>query len=420
MSITNIISAIGNTNSIYPLIFRDCFIEVPSKIYITRKANLKESKTKANDATREKFIDEYFTSAVWLGGVPFIEKCSDTFIKSRGYNSDVSVKLFKETKYQGLDYNIKNFKKFAPKAVQDLEKIKNNKKIFEKYNALKFGAAIFIPVLLMGFVLPKLNFALTTKLKNNRKKEKLSQNYSFTSSSITSFGTKKNGLNFCGNGSLVSSFANLRTVDKMALTDGGLTIGRVTTSRNKNEGIVNAYRMLGSMFLNFVAPKYIQKTLDRLANKLFNINVNLDPLFMENKEFINAIKENKIELPKQQDAADLFEFLDNKPQSYFSRFASSQGKVSYLKNGIRDPRKFVDVEDLLKFRNELSDFIKSASDSRNALKFAKKAKYVKCGNIISNVLISSSLLALVLPKTQYWVNKLLTGSYSDPGLADKK
>ena len=63
MTLTNIISAIGNTRSVYPLILRDCGIEVPSKIYITRKENLKESKTKANDATREKFIDEY---DLWL------------------------------------------------------------------------------------------------------------------------------------------------------------------------------------------------------------------------------------------------------------------------------------------------------------------------------------------------------------------
>ena len=139
---------------------------------------------------------------------------------------------------------------------------------------------------------------------------------------------------------------------------------------------------------------------------------------MENKEFINAIKQNKVQLPKTSQAKDLFEFIDHNPDSLFSKLAQKQGKIAYLKNGIRDPKKYVDVQDLGNFRNELESFVKSASKSSNIDKFAKKAKFVKGANIISNVLISSTLLAVVLPKIQYLFNKIVTGSYSDPGLAD--
>ncbi len=416
MTLTNIISAIGNTRSVYPLLLRDCGIEVPSKIYITRKENLKESKTKANDATREKFIDEYVTSAVWLGGIPLVEKTYDKFIKNKGFNPSLSIKLFKEEKLQGIDYNINKFRDLAPEIVKELEKAKANRSLLEKLNAGKFTAAISIPVLLMGFVLPKLNFALTRKIKENRKANNQTQTNFNKNISMTSFAGEKN-ISFTGN--WVTSVANLKTVDKMAITDGGLTVGRVSTSRNKDEAYVNAFRMIGSMFLNFVAPKYIQKALDSTANKLFNINVNLDPLIMENEEFISAIKENKVTLPKSSKAEDLFEFIDNNPNSLFSKIAQQQKKVSFLKNGIRDPRKYVDIEALAEFRDEFEKFIKSASKSKNIDKFAKKAKFVKCANIISNVLISSTLLAVVLPKIQYSFNKLVTGSYSDPGLADK-
>lgn len=416
MSITGIISAIGNTSSIYPLIVRDCCIEVPSKIYITRKENLKESRTKANDATREKIIDEYFTSACWLGGIPLTEKIADKFIKRKGYNPNVGIKLLKQETYQGLEYNIDKFKKLAPEAIKDLEKIKNNKNVFEKFNAKKFAAAILIPVAIMGFILPKLNFALTSYIKSRRKNKTNGINQTSSQISMTSFAGNKKQINFTGN--WVSSLANLRTVDKMAITDGGLTIGRVSTSRNKEEGCVNGFRMIGSMILNFVTPKYIQKGLDKLANKLFNINVNLDPLIMEDTDFINAIKENKVELPKSSSAKDLFEFIDNNPDSIFVKFAKKQKKLFYLENGIRDPRRYVDVEDLKNFREEIEKFVTSASKSNNIEKFAKKAKFVKCGNIIANVLISSFLLAVALPKGQYIFNKLITGSYSDPGLRD--
>jgi hypothetical protein len=425
MTITNIISAIGNNSSIYPLIVRDCFIEAPSKILIARKENMKESKKLANDATRERFIDEYATSAIWLGGIPATEYLADKYISKKGFNPTVNLNLFKaETGseiYQGIDYNIKKFgtyvQKDVQKAVADLVKIKNNKSTFEKLLTKKFASATIIPTIIMGFVLPPLNFALTRKLrqKSSNKIENTEQfKNSFTAIKSDKFFNKKASPTFTGNP--ISIIANLRTVDKMAISDGGLTIGRVSTSRNKEEGYMNAFRMIGSMILNFVTPAYIAKGLDKFANKVFKLNVNLDPLILGDKKFIEAVKQGNIELPKSNSAKDLFEFIDTKQDSYFAKTAQKMKKVSYLESGIRDPRKFVDIKDLAKFKDEFENFITSARASKNIENFAQKAKYVKGFNILANVGISSFLLAGVLPKAQYAFNKLVTGSYSDPGL----
>lgn len=411
MIVTNIISAIGNNSSIYPLLVRDCCIEAPSKILIARKENLKESKEIANDATREKIIDEYATSGIWLGGIPMVEYFSDKFISKKGYNPIVNLNLFKAEKnkeaYQGIEYNINKFKNIQAKdvqdAVQDLIKVKNNKGSFEKLLTKKFCAATIIPTIIMGFVLPKLNFALTKKIREKKAPQKAES---------------KKEISFTG--SFTSQIANLRTVDKMAISDGGLTVGRVTTSRNKDEAWANAFRMIGSMILNFVTPIYIAKGLDKLANKLFNINVNLDPKILADNEFINTIKNSKVELPKSNTEKDLIDFIDNKPQALFSRFAQKTGKVSYLKSGYRDPRKFVDIKDLGKFRNEFENFIAKAKQSKNIENFARKAKFVKSANILTNVGISSFLLAGVLPAATYKFIKFTTGSYSDPGLVQNK
>ena len=430
MTITNIISAIGNNTSNYPLLVRDCCIEAPSKILIARRENSKESQIKANDATREKIIDEYATSAIWLGGIPAVEKLADKYISKKGYNPNVNIKLFGEGKkegsslVQGIEYNIKKFSQYSNKDVQDavadLIKVRDNKAVYEKFLTKKFAAATIIPTLIMGFVLPKLNFALTRKVKENRNTQ-LPLNVptkSFTSLNRTKFSDfyEKQNKDIAFTGGLTSTIASLRTVDKMAISDGGLTVGRVSTSRNKEEGYANAFRMIGSMILNFVTPVYIAKGLDKLANKLFKINVNLDPLILDNEEFISAIKENKIELPKSNSPKDLMDFIDSKPNSLFSKFAQKMKKVSYLKSGIRDPRKFVDMNDLSDFKTEFESFIDSARASKNIEKFAKKAKYVKCANILANVGISSFLLAGVLPAATYKFIKLTTGSYSDPGL----
>lgn len=430
MTITNIISAIGNNSSIYPLLVRDCFIEAPSKILIARKENMKESKEVANDATRERFIDEYVTSAIWLGGIPATEAIMDKFITKKGYNPNVNLNLFKadkarSKKFQGIEYNIKKFgtmtQKDVQEAVADLLKVKNNKSGFEKLLTKKFAAATIIPTVIMGFILPPLNFALTKKLRERRSKntQQPTKTIQLQRTTMQQFtGQKGDKVSFTG--SLTSTIANLRTVDKMAISDGGLTVGRVSTSRNKEEGYMNAFRMIGSIILNFVTPAYIAKGLDKLANKLFKVNVNLDPLILGNEKLIKAIQTGSVEIPKSGNAKVLFDFIDSKPDSFFAKSAEKMGKLTYLESRIRDPRRFVDLKDLRKFRNEFQTFVNSAANSGNVEKFAKKAKRVKCFNILANIGISSFLLAVALPKAQYLFNKAVTGSYLDPGLAERK
>ena len=255
MTITNIISAIGNNSSVYPLIVRDCGIEVPTKIILTYDQNKKESKGIAYLAARERFLDEYATSAVWLGGIPLVGWICDKYIKTRGLNPKVNLKLYKEEEgIQGIDYNIKKFKDIAPDAVKDLLKAKENKKLYEKLLAGKFVASTSIPILFMGFILPKLIFASSArKIENLRKKEAEKKNISPVSFLQKDRFYKSKEVNFTGN--WITKAANFSAQDKMAVTDGGYAVGRVATARNKNERYDLSFKMAGMMFLNFVAPK---------------------------------------------------------------------------------------------------------------------------------------------------------------------
>ena len=429
---STVYSILGNNSSYIPLAIKD----VANSCGLTTASYIAGDKVEGKD----RFIDEFGTEAIWLGGIPLTEKFADKYITKKGFNPGVNLKLFKEEQtlgkdaLQGIEYNINKFKNIkseeVQKAIADLIKVKENKSAYEKLLTKKFAAATIIPTVIMGFVLPKLNFALTRKIRQRKAENKLVQNNtpqlqttaftSFDKKVFNDFANKQNSKNINFTGSLTAGIANLRTIDKMAISDGGLTVGRVSTSRNKEEGYMNAFRMIGSMILNFVTPVYIAKGLDKLANKLFKVNVNLDPLIMENKAFIDAIKANKIELPKSNSAKDLLEFIDSKPDAFFSKFAQKAGEISYLKDGIRDPRKYVDIKKLGKFKDEFEKFIQSAKKSKNIEKFARKAKFIKCGNILANVGISSFLLAGVLPVLTYKFVKLTTGSYSDPGLVVKK
>ena len=413
MSLVNIISAVGNNSSVYPLIVRDCGIEGPAKIALTYQQNARESKEMARHATRERFIDEYGTSAVWLGGIPLVEVIYDKIVKKTGYNTAVNPKLFNEAEKQGLEYNIKKFADKAPDAVQDLIKVKNNKKAFERILSGKFLAATAIPTVLMGVVLPKLNFKLTDKKMKEMKEKQGKIDYSLLNlSAAENFAKPKENISFKG---IASVLANTNQVQKMAVTDGGLTVGRVGTARNRNEKIEMGFKMGAMIVVNFVTPKYIQRGLDSFSKKLLGINVNVDPVVLNDKKFLKDIKEDTLLLPKQTES--VIDFIDNNPEAKFTKYAQKFSGVKFIKGTtIRDPRAYVDEKKVRGLADSIADFASSAKASGNIEKYAKKALCVKSANIIANLGISSLLLAVGIPKAQFLLRKIISGTDIDPGL----
>ncbi len=412
MTVTSIISAIGNNSSIYPLIIRDCCIEVPVKIAMTYDQNKKESKEIAYLAARERFLDEYATSAVWLGGIPLVGWLCDKYIKSKGLNPKVNLKLFKEEAgIQGIDYNIKKFKDIAPDAVKDLIKAKENKRLYEKLLAGKFVASTAIPILFMGFILPKLIFASSSrkieKLRKEKTDEKKSQQISFLQKDRF---IKQKNISFEGN--WIPRAANFSAQDKMAVTDGGYAVGRVATARNKNERYDLAFKMTGMMILNYAAPKWIEKFLNKLTG------VELDPVILADKEFARQIRNGKLKLPANDSAVELLKFVDNPANNdtLFVKYAKKFEKIKMLDNGIRDPREYVDIKNLAKFRNDIKEFADKSLKKGDFNVYLKKARIAKSANILANVGLSSFLLAYMLPKAQFAFRKLVTGSDLEPGL----
>lgn len=419
MSIINIISAIGNNNSVYPLLVRDCGIEVPTKVALTYNQN-KDDKEVAWLATRERLVDEYTVSAVWLGGIPLLERINAKILKNRGFNPFISTKLMKEEAEQGLEFNIKKFKNLAPEAVKDLEFLKANKGKYKKLIGSKILAETAIPIALMGFIIPKLIFAWTANTKKElaKKKEAALNKDTFTPAqkNMAEFAQNAKDLNF-GNG-LLSGMANLSTVQKMALTDGGYAVGRIATARKRNEAYDIGFKMAGMMFLNFVFPKYLAKFLDKTTGRAIKSNLNLDIKMLDDKEFIDAIKNKKLALPDAKTGRELLDFVDKNPDSLFVKYANKYKKVTMLENGVRDPRRYVNLDALKSFRDNIAEISQNALKSGNVEKFMKKAKIMKGVNILANVGISSFLLAYGLPKTQFAFRKLITGSELEPGIID--
>ncbi len=459
IAINSIISAIGNNNSIYPLLVRDCGIEVPTKVFKTYKQN-KDDKEIAYLATRERLIDEYSTSAVWLGGIPLINTVFGKIIKFCGYSPVVNIKLIQaEEKLNEIDKKLKNcspseqdkllsqreiiyqqslsgnIEKFskvkgAEKAVEDLKKVKLNQNTYKKLLAGKFATEMILPIAFMGFIIPKAVYAITasTRKRMEEKQKTLnSNNIKFEGVNFEKF--KKQSSSYISfNGNLSSYLCNMNTVQKMAATDGGYAVGRVTTARKKRGAIDIAFRMLGMLYLNFVAPKQIEKILSGISKQLFDIDVNLDPIILGDREFIEQIKNKSIILPKSSNIKDIIEFIDNpeNSKSLYVKYAQKLKKIQMLNDTTRDPRAYLNEKSLGTLRDNMDNFIKSVQKlSKNKMtpqtakrisKFAAKAKFAKTFNILSNVAISSYLLACVLPDAQYLFREKVLGTKLEPDL----
>lgn len=415
MSIVNIISALGNNNSIYPLLVRDCGIENVAKCALTYKQNVKESKFIAQQATRERIIDEYTTSAIWLGGIPLMGKLCNKIIDATGLSSKVDIKLFKETQNQGLLKNIEQFKKSAPEQVEELIKVSKNQKAFKNLQVAKFIATTAIPITIMGFVLPKLNFKLTQK-KINEKKQKEKKEFAKMPSMVEfcSSTSKNKQVSFKG----LEKLANVSDLEKMMILDAGLTVGRVKTGRNKAEKAELAFKMAGMCFLNYVAPKWLEKGFNKITKMFFGINSDLDVKLLDNKDFIASIKDKTLMLPTANDEKAILNFIDNNSDSIFVKQAKKLNLVAFLDNGVRDPRKFVDINKVVQLKESIEEFACDALKSENVEKFAKKALGAKSFNTLLNIGLSSVLLALVLPKLQFLFRKAITGSDVDPAISE--
>lgn len=429
----NAISAVGNNSSVYPLLVRDCGIEGPTKILQNYNQTAKDSKRMAMHCAREKTIDEYATSGVWIAGVPIVEGIANKVIKkSSGLNGSVNLKLLEKNKdgsfknpLQNIQKNIEKFKEKAPEAVKDLINVQNNITKYKKLSNRKYTAALLLPMVIMGYIIPKSNFALTNYLidkdiKNGKlkpkqnskpqlKQEILQANTNFKS--LNSF-KQTNNVSFKGLGSTI---ATLSHTDKMAITDGGLAAGRIATSRGRNEKIERAFYSAGMLVLNFVTPKYIEKGLDKATKKIFGLDTALDPKIMADKRFLVKVKNNSLKLPLKEE--EVLDFIDNNPKSILAKYAKKNKIVKFLDNGVRDPREFVDTKKLFSLSQDMRDFASQANKTKSDIrKYANKAIKAKTFNIAANVAISSVLLAIALPQAQFALRRLISGTNVDPGL----
>lgn len=411
---------------------------------------------------RERGTEETLGAVFWIGGVPAFNKLGDVvgkkFLGVRDVNFDV-----------GKDSVRKPFENYLQKMPKLTEKQ------LAAFKFTKIAASIVLSNAVIGFIVPKLNQAITRKyqctLENLDKKREQSKN-------------NKNP-NFKGGGiqtllSLTHNFENDSRY-KLLSSDAGIAGGRAINARNKHERREALFRDLASIYFYMFCKNHIASMFNYLQDGRStridpasvgildnHLKDNLKEKSYSAEEFEravmgdkNAVVPEKVQKEIKNGIITLEDFRkaveDTKLREIAQKMSELQPKVKdvaiitseqvkdiYTGGLINDPNMLKKVfekyssgksiqttayypeKDLRDLKGRMHDYIidiikkaKSAGENIDSkiLTRANKMNLAKNAfNLTTGLAVSACFLATIIPKVQYWITQKTTGENKFPGV----
>ena len=310
MFVNKLISTFGDHQSLYPLATKDIVNSLGMTAYSYENGGT-DKESKKIDA-QDRFIDEFGTEFIWLGGLPFFKwGANNTIYKLKKFNPDVDVRLISDK--DQLSVAKKYAKAFSeklskPDILKDLTKAEMNPKAFKGLFLGKFAAATIL-TLASYFSLTVLKQKHTEKQVVKRMMQKMAQEEQYKknfsqhptfkaflleepNTDNTKTDNKKKANNkpaFKGLQSVLSSFM-FNPVHNMFIVDAGITSERLIMARNKHERVEYGIKEASLLFFMYVAGKYVQKGIEWASSKFFKKPIDLHIDFMSSDTLKNAMK----------------------------------------------------------------------------------------------------------------------------------
>lgn len=341
-----IYSTLGNPNSLVPLGVKD----VSSCLGMTAG-----SYATGKEEGFDRFIDEFGTETLWLGGIPAFKWLFDkTVFKSFGLDSKIDPRNLKN-----MDM-FEKIKEHAPneEIKKNLEKAEKNKKLFKNLAATKFVTST---------VLAALTYVGMTRLKQHYTEQKIRKNlikeYNDSQKAKNNQPTDNNVSNpsFKGIGKVVEEFA-FSPVKNMYIMDGFITTERLSDSRSSQEFVGYAIKEGSCLCFLYYAGGKIQEWMEKNANKKYNKSITLDSRVLEDNKFKQAFVDGSIEKSIKEfenaNSSDinLYEFLHKNPDNKIVQIAKQSDVISTYKNTNKiDTRAFIDLKEVENVNKQVSE-----------------------------------------------------------------
>lgn len=423
MFINKLTSAFGDHSSLLPLFTKD----VVNSAGMTAFSYEAGGKIEAKD----RFIDEFGTQAIWMGGLPFFKWGIDkTVYKLAKINPDIDVRLLKDKEQLSVAQKYAQSIKGRDEIAASLSDAVKNTKLARGLFLGKFFTATAL-TLASFFTLVKAKQYYTKKQIEKQFWAKKSQESAYNNNiakspafkafAIQENENKKNpskNVSFKGLGSALSSFM-FDPVKNLFIVDAGITGERLINSRTKIEFAETAIKEGSLLFFLYVAGRYVQKGIEKLS-EFVGKPIDLHAEVLSSDELKRAIKTGKINddisviKNLMSDKKALFEYLyDSKNQdNSVIKAAKQSGVIKTIVDGtwlqklsgkgintnIIDSHQYIKPDNINDIALYLEKLVKKAPKDEKALeKFLKQCRNMKIASVAGNMGITCMFLGLIVP-----------------------
>ena len=427
---SKIFSTLGSNSSLLPLAIKD----VANSAGITLGSYMTGKETEGQD----RFIDEFGTEIIWLGGIPFYKKISDlTLYKLTGIDHKFDVRnITKINKLKnGTKEQIAEAEEFAkimlektPEHLKESVKKALSKPILVKnLSLLKFGISTALAIATyMGLTNYRQKYRLNKEIENLKEeqaKQKNSKTLKHKQLNVPQAfeGVHKNknhdkkGISFTGG---IQEFM-LNPVKNMMILDAAITEERLRSSESKQEFINYSIKEASTWAFMYFAGPVFQKYFENKVMEKKGFPINMDSRIIESTELHEAmgsgtLKQSIEEFEKKCSNAtdtEIYKFIHEHPDNEIVKMAKKADIVSVVnkkKGDLRiDTRAYLDIADFKDLKDRLHKLLTSCEErlsGKNADEriqgledFLKEVKKAKRFAIFKNMGICVTALGVGVP-----------------------
>ncbi len=406
ISASTIYSTLGNNSSLIPLGIKD----VANSCGLTTASYIAGDKLEGKD----RFIDEFGTQAIWLGGIPAYKYLlNKTLFKHFNLDAEIDPRLFKDKKIFTLA------KQFAPtkEIKENLQKAGKQQKLFKNLAMTKFIASTALTALTY-FGLTKFRHKYT---ENQIKKEfiakqEASKKYNKEVPFSSAFSPVHNSKNVSFTGGIQDFMFD--PVRNLMLVDGAITGERLTHARNPQDFMGYVIKEGSFWLFMYLAGPMISKYLEQHAEKTLNKSIDLDARVIESETLKEAFKNGSLKqhleaFKANKSNAEIYKFAVNpETNNLIIDMAKKSDIITLLKNSNKvDTRKYLDISDLNGVASKLEKLLNQYEQSGEDLDtFFKSVRKLKRGSVIKNMGSCIAALGVIAPIIMLLVRKLSPNS----------
>ena len=397
---STIYSTLGNNSSLIPLAIKD----VANSCGLTAASYIAGDKHEGKD----RFIDEFGTQAIWLGGLPtFKYLLGKGLCLPKKFDHKIDARILNDKEI------LKAAQEFAP-----TEAIKNS--IIHVAENAKTYKGIAMAKFIGATVLTALSYFGLTKFRHKYTENQIKKDYmarknaekefkeiSFSSAFSDVHNKKSNAqVSFTG----LQSFM-FDPVRNLMLVDAAITGERLSHARNGQDFMGYAIKEGSFWFFVYFAGQKIAKALENYTENKYKKSIDLDARVIESSEFkdafANGTLKSHLEAFKAADKSnvDIYKFaVKPDTKNLVVDMAKKSDvipllKLSWFKKSDKvDTRKYIDLDELRGVHSKIEKLLSQFENSgQNVDDFFKSLRKLKRGSVLINIGSCIAALGVIAP-----------------------